>query len=92
MDIKVWIESRGTPGTLADMARRIVSGDKKYGDVENILRNLYVLEAVIRHGSQEKAAVAIGIHRNTVSRAMVAMGVRMSHIRKIAKKLPDASA
>jgi hypothetical protein len=87
MEIKRWISSREKPGTLEDMARRILACDRRYEDVERRLRNLYMLEAVVRFGGQNKAAEAIGVHRNTVSRALLKVGIKMHDIRKMARHL-----
>lgn len=87
MHIKAWLESRNKPGSLANMARRILAGDRKYRDAESTLRRLYILEAVVRFGSQGKAAAAIGMHRNQISQAILALGIPRYEIGQIVKRV-----
>ncbi|MFP5277002.1 MAG: helix-turn-helix domain-containing protein [Acidobacteriota bacterium] len=86
MQIKSWLKSRDTPGTLADVARRVLEGNAKYREVEKTLQSMYVLEALLKHkGHQQRTADAIGVTRETVKRTMRAMGVKASDIRALTK-------
>ncbi len=92
MQIKSWIQSRQTPGTLADVARRALENDRSYRDVERTLQSMYVLEALIRHdGDQQKAAEAIGVHRMTVNRVIRGMNLTAVDIRKVVRRMQGDS-
>lgn len=88
MEITHWIESRTRPGTLADVARRVLESDKKYRDVEKTLQGMFVLEAVIKcGGNQILASQAIGVSRNTVNRALREMNLSASDVRRLIKHM-----
>lgn len=87
------MKDRTTPGTLADVARRILDADRKYRETEKALRSLYVLEAVIKNGgNQRKAALAIGIHRLTIQNSLRSLGMTGMEVRKIAKFIQEKNA
>jgi len=92
MQIKRWIEHRRTPGTLADVARRILENDSKYRDVERTLLSMYILEARIRHGSIPNTAEAIGVSTMTIKRVMRSMNIRTPEIRRIARQIKRSNA
>lgn len=88
MRIKDWMQNRETPGTLADVARRVLEKDAKYREVERTLQSMYVLEALMKHGGhQQKAAKAIGITRHTMRLKMRAIGITGAEVRAIVKRM-----
>lgn len=92
MQIKNWIERRKVPGTLADVARRVLDADEKYRDVEKTLLSMYVLEALIRHGDQRRAAEAIGVSCGTVKRVLRAMKLSAVDVRRVARQLRETQS
>jgi transcriptional regulator with GAF, ATPase, and Fis domain len=92
MRLEEWIESRQTPGTVADLARRLLAdGTFGYAILERDFRESLILEAlVLNKGNQEAAARAIGVHPQTVSRVMDTFEVSVRRIRRLAQSLRGA--
>lgn len=90
MQISKWVENRKTPGTLADVARRVLESDAKYREIEKTLQRMYVLEALMRHGgNQTRAAEAIGVDRHTVQRTLRSMGLSGDDVCRVAQRLGE---
>jgi DNA-binding NtrC family response regulator len=89
MQISDWAKKRKQPGTLADIARRILERDRPYKEAEWSLRQLYTLEALIRNDCDQQAtADALGVSRVTVCRTISPLG--MADVRKAAKAIKEA--
>lgn len=92
MRVRVWLKDRSTPGTLADLARRILDSDQKYKETESTLRKMYVLEAVVKNGGdQVKAAEQLGISRMTVQRVLRSLGMMSQDVHAVAKHLQESA-
>lgn len=90
MQIDQWVRSRNRTGTLADVARRMLASGKRYEEAEQRLRHAFVLEALIQcDGNQDQAASLLGVHRNTIGRAVKALGMKSGDVRSIAKQLRE---
>lgn len=88
MNINIWLRDRKTKGTLAEMARRILASDRSYRETEVLLRRMYVLEALVRHGGNHvHTAKALGVHRLTIGRVLKDLGVGAEDVCAIAKHL-----
>ena len=88
MRLKEWIESRQKPGTIADVARRLVDSSSNYGDVEKAFRTLFILEALVRHGGEpQPTAAAIGVHPMTVKRVVWSLGISEKDVQRLAERL-----
>ena len=88
MQIRTWIKQRTIPGTIADLARRILESDDKYRAAERTLRSMYVLEALAKNGgSQQRAAAAIGVSTMTIKRVVRGLSLTATDIRRVAKHL-----
>jgi transcriptional regulator with GAF, ATPase, and Fis domain len=83
MDINAWLEARSTAGTVAELARRVVSCN--YADVDGDLRRLRVLEVLIANdGNHAAAAKALGAHRHTIARCLRDLGITSWKVRELA--------
>jgi len=92
MQITEWIRSRETPGTIANGARRILESGKTYRATEKMIRSMYILEALMKHGgNQGLAAKAIGVTPGTVQRVLRSLGLRCSDVRRIAGHIQGAT-
>lgn len=91
--IDTWLKERAIEGTLANVARRILASDKTYQETEKNLRAMYVLEAVIKNGgNQKQAAISIGVCQHAVLRSLRSMGMTGRDVRKIAKFIQEKNA
>ena len=90
MKIKDWIEQRKQPGTLAEVAKRILDEDRAYIETEKTLRALCSLEAIIRSGGNQSAAARkIGLSLHTVQRDMRGLGADSKTLRRLARHVAE---
>jgi transcriptional regulator with GAF, ATPase, and Fis domain len=93
MQMGNWLKQRETPGTIADVARRVLESDAKYRAVEKTLQSMYVLEALMKHGgNQTAAAKAIGVTNKTVNCIARSLGLTSKDLRATAERLRSANA
>ena len=60
-----------------------------YEDAVREFKKQYLREVLIAHrGNQCKAAEELGMHRNTLSRAMADLGLQLSEVRATLKRPP----
>jgi DNA-binding NtrC family response regulator len=91
MRLKDWMESRQKPGTIADVARRALASKANYSAVEKTFKKMYVLEALVQNGgSQQKTAVAIGVHPQTVNRVVRSLMLTAEDVQRLAERLRGA--
>jgi hypothetical protein len=89
MDINAWLEARSTAGTVAELARRVVSCN--YADVDRDLRQLRTLEVLLANdGNHAAAAKDLGVHRHTIQRALRDLNLTSGQVREIAKQIKGA--
>ena len=70
---------------MADVARRILEGERTYMETERTLRALCSLEATIREGGNQRAASRlIGLSKQTIQRDMRSLGLDHEMLRKMA--------
>jgi hypothetical protein len=84
MQIKTWIRERKKSDTPAGFARRILASERTYRETEKNLRKMYVLEAVIRAGgNQKQASIDIGVCQHVVLRTMRSLGMASEDIHQL---------
>jgi hypothetical protein len=90
MDINAWLEARSTVGTVAELARRVVSCN--YADVDRDLRRLRVLETLLAHdGNHAAAAKALQVHRHTIQRCLKDLGITSRKAKELATTLKEGN-
>jgi predicted DNA-binding protein (UPF0251 family) len=73
--------------TLGAMVGQLVGMDVTLAEIERRVRVAAVRDAVDReNGHREHAALRLGVHRNTVTRILVAAGQRKRRRRKLGVK------
>jgi DNA-binding NtrC family response regulator len=61
----------------------------RYEDAVREFKRSYLREVLVAHrGNQCKAAEELGMHRNTLSRAMAELGLSLAEVRAGAKRPP----
>jgi Fis family transcriptional regulator, factor for inversion stimulation protein len=65
------------------------SSGMRYDDAVREFKKQYLREVLVAHrGNQCKAAEELGIHRNTLSRAMAELGLDLAEVRAALKRPP----
>ena len=65
------------------------SSGVRYEDAVREFKKQYLREVLVAHrGNQCKAAEELGMHRNTLSRAMAELGLELSEVRASLKRPP----
>jgi DNA-binding NtrC family response regulator len=65
------------------------SSGTRYDDAVREFKRQYLREVLIAHrGNQCKAAEELGMHRNTLSRAMTELGLTLAEVRASLKRPP----
>ncbi len=90
------MHAEGTPVTLVDQAKQegsvrkeldslvtqMHSSGMRYDEAVREFKKQYLREVLIAHrGNQCKAAEELGMHRNTLSRAMAELGLDLAEVR-----------
>lgn len=92
MDIKQWLSKRNDRTSLAWMARQLWMSGHKYSELEIRLRQEYIVEALIANGgNQRKTAQILGIHYNTVYRAVRMIGISITDVQEMAKAAKESN-
>jgi DNA-binding NtrC family response regulator len=73
---------------LKSLAAVMVHGDGiPYDEAVNAFRRQYLLQILQAHrDNQQKAAAAMGIHRNTLSRAIASLDLSIVEVRKYSRQ------
>lgn len=88
MEIREWLQDRNTKGTLPAMARKMLRSGEPYQSLERQLRGLYVLEALLANGGDQKqTADALGVSHMTIKRAMRSFGLRATDVHRLVGQL-----
>ena len=65
------------------------SSGMRYDDAVREFKKQYLREVLVAHrGNQCKAAEELGVHRNTLSRAMAELGLDLAEVRAALKRPP----
>lgn len=74
---------------LDSLVTQMHSSGIRYEDAVKEFRRQYLREVLIANrGNQCKAAEELGMHRNTLSRAMAELGLNLSEVRALLKRPP----
>ena len=74
---------------LDSLVTQMHSSGIRYEDAVKEFRRQYLREVLIAHrGNQCKAAEELGMHRNTLSRAMAELGLSLAEVRAGLKRPP----
>jgi DNA-binding NtrC family response regulator len=74
---------------LDSLVTQMHSSGMRYDDAVREFKRQYLREVLMAHrGNQCKAAEELGIHRNTLSRAMAELGLELSEVRAGLKRPP----
>ena len=74
---------------LDSLVTHMHSGGIRYEDAVKEFKRQYLREVLITHrGNQCKAAEELGMHRNTLSRAMADLGLNLAEVRAGLKRPP----
>ena len=74
---------------LDNLVTQMHSSGIRYEDAVREFKRQYLREVLVAHrGNQCKAAEELGIHRNTLSRAMAELGLELAEVRSALKRPP----
>lgn len=74
---------------LESLVTQMHSSGVRYDDAVREFKRQYLREVLVAHrGNQCKAAEEMGMHRNTLSRAMAELGLSLSEVRAGIKRPP----
>ena len=74
---------------LESLVTQMHSSGVRYEDAVREFKRQYLREVLIAHrGNQCKAAEELGMHRNTLSRAMAELGLSLAEVRAGLKRPP----
>jgi len=74
---------------LDSLVTQMHSSGVRYEDAVREFKRQYLREVLLAHrGNQCKAAEELGMHRNTLSRTMVELGLSLSEVRAQLKRPP----
>ncbi len=74
---------------LDSLVTQMHSSGMPYEDAVREFKKQYLREVLIAHrGNQCKAAEELGMHRNTLSRAMAELGLQLADVRASLKRPP----
>jgi DNA-binding NtrC family response regulator len=74
---------------LDSLVTQMHSSGMRYEDAVREFKRQYLREVLIAHrGNQCKAAEELGMHRNTLSRAMAELGLELADVRAGLKRPP----
>lgn len=74
---------------LDSLVMQMRSSGVRYDDAVREFKKQYLREVLVAHrGNQCKAAEELGIHRNTLSRAMAELGLDLAEVRAGLKRPP----
>jgi len=74
---------------LDSLVTQMHSSGVRYDDAVREFKRQYLREVLVAHrGNQCKAAEELGMHRNTLSRAMAELGLDLSDVRAGLKRPP----
>ena len=74
---------------LDSLVTQMHSSGMRYDDAVREFKKQYLREVLVAHrGNQCKAADEVGMHRNTLSRAMAELGLELSEVRAGLKRPP----
>ena len=74
---------------LDSLVTQMHSSGIRYDDAVREFKKQYLREVLVAHrGNQCKAADELGIHRNTLSRAMAELGLSLAEVRASLKRPP----
>ena len=74
---------------LDSLVTQMHSSGMRYEDAVCDFKRQYLREVLIAHkGNQCKAAEELGMHRNTLSRAMAELGIDLAEVRAVLKRPP----
>ena len=74
---------------LASLVTQMHSSGIPYEDAVRDFKRQYLREVLVAHrGNQCKAAEELGMHRNTLSRAMAELGLELAEVRAGLKRPP----
>jgi DNA-binding NtrC family response regulator len=91
MDVAAWREARTRGVGPAGVARSLYRKGVPFASVERIIRERYVLEALVEAGGHYgDAAKKIGVHRNTISLTVRSLGMTPAQVRQLAHDLKVA--
>ena len=74
---------------LDSLVTQMHSSGTRYEDAVREFKKQYLREVLVAHrGNQCKAAEELGMHRNTLSRAMAELGLDLTEVRATLKRPP----
>lgn len=74
---------------LESLVTQMHSSGVRYEDAVREFKRQYLREVLVAHrGNQCKAAEELGMHRNTLSRAMAELGLSLAEVRASLKRPP----
>ena len=74
---------------LDNLVTQMHSSGVRYDDAVRDFKKQYLREVLVAHrGNQCKAAEELGMHRNTLSRAMAELGLDLAEVRATLKRPP----
>ena len=74
---------------LESLVTQMHSSGMRYEDAVREFKRQYLREVLVTHrGNQCKAAAELGMHRNTLSRAMAELGLSLAEVRAGLKRPP----
>ena len=74
---------------LDSLVTQMHSSGVRYDDAVREFKKQYLREVLVAHrGNQCKAAEELGMHRNTLSRAMAELGLELAEVRAGLKRPP----
>jgi DNA-binding NtrC family response regulator len=74
---------------LDSLVTQMHSSGIRYENAVNEFKKQFLREVLVKHrGNQCKAAEELGMHRNTLSRAMAELGLSLSEVRATLKRPP----
>jgi DNA-binding NtrC family response regulator len=76
---------------LESLVTQMHSSGVRYEEAVREFKRQYLREVLVAHrGNQCKAAEELGMHRNTLSRAMAELGLELSEVRAELKRPPQS--
>ena len=76
---------------LDSLVTQMHSSGMRYEDAVREFKRQYLREVLVTHrGNQCKAAAELGMHRNTLSRAMAELGLSLAEVRAGLKRPPHS--
>jgi DNA-binding NtrC family response regulator len=74
---------------LDSLVTQMHSSGIRYDDAVREFKKQYLREVLVTHGGNQcKAAEELGMHRNTLSRTMADLGLRLADVRASLKRPP----